>query len=288
MRPLLLFLALTCTFFSCDLINPDEEEPAYVGFDDYIMQTNASQGTASENITELWLYINDNILGVYDAPAEVPVLEKGTVKVSCYPGIRNNGNSTTRIRYPFYTNYDTIISLSALQTHKINPRFTYRPDITIDFTRNFESGNSFASFGNNQGLFSLTADENKVFEGDKSGYITLGSGQSYLHFKDNNLIQLESGNTIFLEMNYSCNNSFVIGVYTTDGGNTQKNPVITLVPTTSDINGTPTWNKIYIDLGALALANPGADFHELYIEGSRFESTNPQIFLDNLKLVRWT
>jgi len=285
---LLLFISLILTLNSCNLINPDEQEPAYIAFDQYTLNTNSSQGTASENITELWVYINDNMLGAYDSPAEFPVLANGNVKLSCYPGIRNNGISTTRIRYPFYTNYDTIVSLTSLFTHNIAPRFNYRSDITIDFTRNFESGNSFAGFGNNQGVFSVITNANQVFEGDKSGYITLGSTQSYFQFRDNNLIQLESGNTIFLELDYSCNNSFIIGVYTTDGGNTQKNAIITLTPTTSDINGTPFWNKIYIDLGALAIANPSADFHELYFEGSKFESSNPQIFLDNLKLVRWT
>lgn len=288
MRLLLLFLLYTLTLNSCNLINPDEKEPAYIAFDQYTLQATATQGTASHNITELWLYVNDNMLGAYDSPSEVPVLDGGSVRVSCYPGIRNNGISTTRIRYPFYTSYDTIITMTALMTHNLTPRFSYRSDITIDYSRNFESGNSFAGSGNNQGIFSLVTDDSKVFEGDKSGFITLGSTQSYFLFKDNNEIQLESGNTIFLELDYSCNNSFVIGCYSTDGGNTQKNPIITLTPTSPVNSINPTWNKIYIDLGALALANPGADFHELYFEGSKYESSNPQIFLDNLKLVRWS
>jgi hypothetical protein len=283
LRYVSLFCSVIC---SCSLIDPEEEIPCFVEITNYGLEVNSNQGTDSHKISEHWCSVNDNLLGAYDLPSSIPVLEVGHTKVRLQAGIKNNGIGSTRIRYPFYQPYDTIIHAIAGGAVVITPVFRYFDNLHFDASRNFEAGNFLVSYGSNEGISESTTNQDIVFEGNRSGVILLDGDADYFLFKDINSLDLEAGNTIFLEMNYSCNNTFILGSYVTTGGIAKKTPLITITPTTS-ASASPVWNKIYIDLGALALGNPNASGHELYFEGVKSEADNPRIYLDNLKIVRW-
>jgi hypothetical protein len=283
----LLYVSLLCSIIcSCQLIDPKEEWPCFVEMSNYGLEVNSNQGTDSHKISEHWCSVNDNLLGAYDLPCSIPVLESGSTKVRVQAGIKNNGVGSTRIRYPFYQPYDTIINAGAGESVTVTPVFQYFDNLQFDASRNFEAGNFLVSNGSNDGVSESTTNQDIVFEGNRCGVILLDGDANYFLFKDINALDLDAGNTIFLEMNYSCNNTFILGSYVTTGGIAKKTPLITITPTTSAAT-IPTWNKIYIDLGALALGNPNASGHELYFEGAKSEANSPRIYLDNLKIVRW-
>ncbi len=271
---------------SCNLINPDEQEPAFVQVGDYQLTTQAGQGTASEKITEMWLYSNDNIVSITPNGSSTPLLNKGKTKISVRAGIKNNGASDMRIYYPFYAPYDTVLQLSSLEHHTIHPRFTYYENVNIDASRNFESGSNFLEVsGVNQGLFEWINDPAVVFEGTKCAKASLTGDQQILFFKDNNPIDIASGNTVFLEMNYSCNQPFIVGISSIVGSTTHTNDMV-IINGTND-GSTPHWNKIYIDLGPVGILYPQATQHEIYIYCKRTGADPAIIYLDNLKLVSW-
>jgi hypothetical protein len=87
-----------------------------------------------------------------------------------------------------------------------------------------------------------------------------------------------------MEMDYSCNNTFSVGVYVLE--NAVKVPILYLTPTQSGSDGFPNWNKIYIDLGMVAKQYPSATDYKLYIECSRNEASVPVIYLDDIKIVK--
>ncbi len=271
----------------CDAFNPDEQEPSFISISDYELTTTPLEGTSSSAITELWVYVNGDVEGVYDIPASIPVLRAGNNTVSVFAGIKNNGISSTRIRYPFYASYDTVLNLQPMQTYNIQPHFRYFSNAVIEFDRDFQSGNFFQPGPNNLGSFELIIDDNIAVDGGKCGKYSLNATNGYMHFIDDHELIMESGNTVFLEMDYSCNNTFSLGVYTIDNNDQVKNQIIYLTPTTVDSGMNPTWNKIYIDMGLVASYNPNAEFHKIFFECASNESTTPTIFLDNLKIVNW-
>jgi hypothetical protein len=274
-------------FTGCNVINPDEQEPSFVFIDDFSLYSNTNQGTPTYAISDLWCYSNSDIRGIFTTPAQVPLLDRGSTKLTVYAGIKNNGIGSTRIRYPFYAKFDTILDLQPLQTYHIKPRFEYSSSAQVDVVRNFESGNFFVAGPNNQGSMELIVDGDIAVDGNKCGKYSLTSDQNYLHLIDGNQLQMQSGNTVFLEMDYSCNNTFALGVYTVVNGSTEKNPIIYLTPTTTDSGDNPTWNKIYIDFGPAASSYPNAISHSIYIESLSNETTTPTIYLDNMKIVNW-
>jgi len=277
------FLALT--FHSCDIINPDEQVPAYVNIDSFTFTAGAAQGTSSSNITDMWVYANGDIQGVFAVPSTVPVLRKGNTDVLVFAGIKNDGISSTRIKYPFYTVFDTTLNLEETKSHTIHPHFRYADGVNIDTSRDFESFQAGSS--NDGGIMTGINDPAIAFEGSECAKAYIEPGGSFLQFVDDGTLSIPSGTAVFLEMDYSANNLFSLGVLSLDDGDLDKHPIIYITPTTTDAGTLPTWNKIYIDLGQIGLDYPNAAYHRLYIECYPSESTSPTLFFDNLKIVRW-
>jgi hypothetical protein len=288
LKPIVFFITASILFLQgCDIINPKEKEPAYLYIPSFTFQSNLNQGTSSEAITEVWVYADDQSLGVFDLPAKIPILDLGTSNIRVFAGIKNNGISNTRIRYPFYAPFDTTLTISAFEIDTLVPHFTYYNQVVIS-EKGFESGNFLVQAGTNNGTFSVTNQANQVFEGNRSGWGHIDAGLSHLYYKDDENLFYQSGNNVFLEMNYSSNNTFSVGFITTTGGIASKNVALIINPSSSGDGLAPVWKKIYIDFGYVLQQNPTAQFHELYIESIPANATTPvNIFIDNLKWVTW-
>lgn len=264
----------------------DDVLPAYIQADSFSFTTQSIQGSNSEGISELWCYANGNILGVVDTPVSLPLLQTGSQTITIFPGIKNNGMGTSRIRYPFYTSYDTTINVVPGETFRLNPRFYYLSSALIDATRNFEAGNSFAATSSNDGTMELLNDPLLAASGVRCVRMSLPAASGLISYLDENNIALSAGNVAFMEMDYSCNNTFVVGVYVVQDGNSTKLPVLFLTPTQATGLDQPQWNKIYMDLGMIASQYPSADGFRLYVECTREEAAVPLIFIDDIKIVK--
>ncbi|HZF99546.1 MAG TPA: hypothetical protein VEY71_01015, partial [Chitinophagales bacterium] len=111
--PVLLVL-LVCS--GCDLINPAEPVPAYIDLRDPELVIPASQagtqGSASEKISNTWLFLNNRPLGVFNRTGHIPVIGDGENMITAVAGIMENGVAAVRVIYPFYTTDTTIAVLS--------------------------------------------------------------------------------------------------------------------------------------------------------------------------------
>ena len=71
----LTYLFLLLLFFSCEKVDPNNI-PANIKINDITLT-----GSSTENITDAWIYINDQLQGVYEIPALFPVLNIGSHKL---------------------------------------------------------------------------------------------------------------------------------------------------------------------------------------------------------------
>ncbi len=272
--------AVACNRFDEDPI------PSYLKTESFSLSTQPLQGSSSSSISELWFYSDGNILGVVDTPVALPLLESGMHTITVFPGIKNNGMGTSRIKYPFYTSFDTTLQFVPGETYTIEPRFAYTSSAIIDATRNFEAGNTFIESSNNNGIIELLNDPLLAASGVRCARMKLPAGATLLSYIDEENISLEAGEVAFLEMDYSCNNTFVVGVYVITGGNSIKVPVLYLTPTQSTDGSVPDYNKIYMDLGMIASQYIAADDFRLYVECTREEAAVPTIYMDDIKIVK--
>ena len=71
----LTYLFLLLLFFSCEKVNTNDI-PANIKINDIPLS-----GNSTENITDAWVYINDQLQGVYELPSQFPILNIGTHKL---------------------------------------------------------------------------------------------------------------------------------------------------------------------------------------------------------------
>jgi len=283
----IVYLSLALFTASCNFINPDEKEPAYIYIDQFSFSTDPGEGTENQKFTEIWAYANDQVVGVYDVPAMIPIVHEGNTNLSFFAGIKNFGLSDSRIIYPFVKGYRLTKNLKPLQIDTIRPSFAYFDDLSINQKDWDLTTPSIIGLNSNQGELLIEDDPTKVFEGNRCGYFRLPSGGTNLSFKDDENLDLESGVITFLELNYSCNNKFAVGLSVREGSIDRRSLISIINPTTSSTSS-PQWNKIYIDLGLVIRDNPSASFFEVYFESVPDTPGNAiDLYLDNMKIIHF-
>ena len=131
-------LLLLCFGFSgCD---KEESIPAYIHIPKIILNTNAdgSEGSNAHDILDAWVYINNKLIGAFELPATIPILSSGKQQLTIVAGVKNNGFTAQRIRYPFYKAYDTDIELVPANVDTVVPVFSYYESLSFQWLEDFE------------------------------------------------------------------------------------------------------------------------------------------------------
>lgn len=252
----------------------DDDIPSYLyipAMDVFV--TDPLQGTTSSNIPDVWVYVNDEIQGIYQLPVTLPVRATGTTKLTLSPGILANGISTTRVQYPFYT--DTIMyrDLVAGQTDTLYPAVTYRAATQYLLVEDFENGNEFSNI-------SRINDAANVFEGNSSGQMIIDTNRN-TRIVTNTKFQVnqEDGVIVFVELDYKSSHTMQAGIIATS--NTQGSFVITKV----NISPKDEWNKIYLNFTP-EINNTLAYEFQFFLQVNEQGSTDDiNIYIDNVKIL---
>ena len=279
-----LIASISLLIGSCSKDKYEATVPAYVTINSIDFTTNySSQGSASNNITDAWVYVNDDLVGVFELPSTFPILRTGNVKLAVYGGIKDNGISTSRARYIPYDPHVVQVDLVAGETIEIQPTITYNSDVQFTWMEDFE--NASLSFlytaGSDTTVFKQT---NEVKEGAFSGEVYLKNDMDFFEATSIGYSNLpKDGTPVYLEMDFKTTETTVIGLYL-DG---TQYAVVNLNPTTE-------WKKIYVNMTDLVNSPVGRGASEIKVffgiqdtQTNPFDADNPQIHLDNLKLIHF-
>lgn len=276
MRKVFVYLSLLLIYTSCEIINPEEEVPGYITID----RINLAAESNPLGITDAWVYIDGNLQGVYEIPAEFPVLEKGLHEISILAGIKVNGISATRSWYPFYEPYTIEADISEAKI-ELDPVIDYEDDIYFMWEENFENiGISLDTAPSSD--TSIVYYDVDPFAGNYSGGIFLQPGHIYFEsITTNNYPDLpRDSKPVFLEMNYKNDIEFFVGMYILEDGSLKSQSLI-------QINKSEEWNKIYIDLANALTDYQNASSFLYYILAYKDQNDTEKstILLDNLRIV---
>jgi len=103
------FLIFSITFFafiSCNKEKLKAPSAAFIYIPSAQVNTTASQGSNDHNITDTWVYVDEQFKGAYPLGSIIPVVGGGNTKITLFGGIKNNGISATRQSYAFYDDYE--------------------------------------------------------------------------------------------------------------------------------------------------------------------------------------
>ena len=268
---------------SCEKFSGSQEVPAYLKIDSiYITTDYSTQGSASNNITDAWVYVDGQLIGAFEMPCKFPVLQNGIHKVTILPGIKINGISSTRGAYNFYTpinlnakfGIDSVTGLKTLHTtYSTSSNFLWREDfegtsISLDTTtrstvpvKTTAEGSPLTIEGIHSAIM-ITDSTNDFAE-----------VQSHVNF----VIPLSE---VYLELNYNINTITTVGVILTGYSAYIQLPVLNLNVT----NGKA--KKIYIDLTPALNYTTGIDHFRVYFGGFKDSGVKQGIMvIDNVKLI---
>jgi len=263
------YLMILLGFASCKKEDAGDI-PTYLKIDNIALD----EGNTTSNITDAWVYVNDQLQGVYELPAKFPVLEKEIQTVRIKAGIKVNGIASSRIAFPFYTSYFKDITFAPNETKTITPIVSYLDSIDF-FVEDFEG----AGVNIKVTAISETSLLNLVDGDNHYGGGVLTDSLFTFEIATDELKDLpQAGAPVFLELDYKSNTQFLVGVYVNYPQSVVQKDLLW-------INPKQEWNKIYVNLTTTISEGINASSFKVFI-GMRREGEGPnELYFDNLKVV---
>jgi len=273
------------SFNGCYKFQGDQTVPAYLKIDSISLSTYyPEEGSNSQKITDVWAYVDDNLVGVFELPALFPVLEKGKHKLQLYSGIKLNGISSTRVPYPFYLPivYDDFDFYEDSVQVPGNLITEYYPGLTFAWMEDFEGPDiKLDETSISDTVIQRTRDGAFITETSKySGVINLTDDKPiYSAVSFDAYPMPKAGSPTMLELNYKTDNLFNAGLLIQESNQIIKVPLVI-------VNHSDEWNKIYINLGPNLSLHPNATEFKVLIEaGLEQDKQSASIYLDNIKMI---
>ena len=266
-------------FDGCSVFDPAEEIPSYVRIESMSLQINNAviEGTGSQKITDAWVYIDGELIGGFEMPVNIPVLAEGTHQILVLAGIKQNGLSTTRAIYPKYRGWSSTITLTRGEIVTVNPVVQYYPVTNFMWMCDFDQAGT--NINDNFGPWPGRLQEvtgSLAFEGE-SGYVTLTADTNEFYAQSSLAYSFDGAVDIYLELNYACNQNFVVGIYCVE--------TAAYIPWV-EVSGSTSWNKMYIRLNDAVLTQPPGGSYHVYVAMKKDAAVaNPWLAIDELKLI---
>ena len=260
----------------------DGAVPAYVQINSPTV-VDANGRAVSSKITDLWVYLNDQPVGVWEPGKRIPMIADGSANVKVIAGIRKNGITDDRIQYPFYATWQQQVQLVPEQTVTLTPQIHYYDDLNY-WLVDFEIGQRFDTVASTAIMELVPSDSTLIGQGSQNGRITLDPEHSIYRGVSSDAF-FNIGSKAFLEMDYRRDTRLLVGVRFSLAGVQYITPYVYALPT-KRADGSMPWSKIYIDM-----AEPwnvgGALDKRFYIQAALENgATTGTVEVDNIKLVR--
>lgn len=296
MRILFSVALISFLFAGCVKNNQD---PTWIEISEWTLEENPnsanSTGVLTSNITNAWVYMDGDVVGVFELPVKLPLLKDGTHNFKIYPAILNNGISATKKIYPFLESYDITLDLVKNETVSISPTTRYYSNVKFwiedfeDNSPNLVDGNSTIAnlekvkIIDNDPVFNPSINEENFgrIRLDETNYIWVGSTVANNGGLNMNLPR---GQEVYLEIDYHNTNSLTTGVLAIDGSGVAKDNVnIKLNPQDPS---SVKWKKIYIDLREIVSSSTSASYFEFSFKAILDSGkTEGEVNIDNIKAV---
>lgn len=262
------------------------DTPLWLKVDKFQLNENpfaSDQGELTENITDAWVNMDGEILGVFSLPIKIPIIaDEGEHSFVIIPGIKNNGISSTKSRYTLMEPYSVDLTLSKGDTASIAPETQYYDDLTF-WIEDFENINNLKLEESNASLASLgtTNDPNIVEYGNYCGHIELTDDDSLFYaYSSAPLLLPTNGRVVYLEVDFRTSHDLSARFINSTNGVTSDDAIATMRAQDS-----PKWTKIYFNLNELLAVYNQADFYGIALRAIKNKVGPQDIYIDNIKVI---
>jgi hypothetical protein len=272
---------------SCNIVNPPEQTPTYVHIDSFIFNHTSASSVNTHQITNVWVYYNNNPVGAFDLPATVPIIATGSGSLELSPGITIDGlNSLTGV-YPFYAiDTSTLVAQPGKIIDRV-PHTQYYSSVLFHPISNFTSYD-FKSWTDNGNIpFGSTAPighapDSLVEPGySSSGIIQLVAGVTDSSIDSNSIAFVIPTGAAFIEVDYKCDVPIQLGLQANVSG------FSTTPYYLAGIYPSAVWQKFYLSVADFAGQYKGTTYN-LYIRAVLPPGkATGRVLLNNIQLVHF-
>jgi hypothetical protein len=271
-----LFLVL---LVSC---KPEGAVPAYLQLGATQVVSEGGQPVSSK-ITDIWVYLNDQPVGVWEPGSRVPLIGEGPSRLKLVAGVRKDGITDQRIQYPYYATWEQQVQLVPEQTVTVAPVFQYYPELD-QWLADLETGVRFDTLDCTATMTTVASDGTLVGSGARIGRIELDAAHPLYR-------GVSSGDPFygvpvdaFLEVDYRSSTPVLFGARYAQSGVPTMVAYANAVPTAQG-DGSMPWNKIYLNLGS-PMSVLGVSDKRIYLQAELPAGAGSAVVeLDNIKLV---
>ncbi len=284
MKYLYFFVLLSFGLSSCVKNNP---LPVWLEINNWTLNANPvpgdPPGALTHNFSDVWVYIDGKVIGVFEVPCKIPVLVSGSCKVALYPAFKNNGLASTKKIYPFTEPYEVTMDLAEGETYTFNPTTRYYSN-TQFWIEDFDDNTVKLIKDATVSTAEMTVESSNGPWGNY-GHIALNSAQSlWVGITEPALSLPKSGAEVYLEFDYKNTNSILTGMIEIQNGAQVDHGGFTVSKQTSDVK----WKKIYIDLKDVVSNTPSGVSYKQYLRMLLDEGlSSSEVYIDNIKVVHF-
>jgi len=292
-NPLLIVVVALSLISSCSKEQFKADTPSYLQIKAIDLETESSEGSDSQKITDAWVTMDGIFLGAFEIPCTVPILADGEHEFSIRAGIKANGISATRIRYPFYNVCELYygnssepvierkLSLYRDSTITVTATTSYTDKTNFLFVESFEdAGIIMEPSSDSDTTLQKTYSDSLVFEGYGSGLVELDSVNDFFELMSSEFVSINSiYNPTMLELNYKCDHSFKVGIAMKSAETGEISRFEAL-----HIDSSYVWNKIYVHMTNQVNLGSSADEYGVFLGMQKnVNNETATFYFDNIK-----
>ncbi len=271
----------------CKKLNKEEPRAAYIHLNvPTLTDMDGRDISTTARISDLWLLDEAKLIGTFEYPTTVPLLQYDSLTVSVFGGVRENGISNTRLPYPFFESYGKRIELKAGEVTEIRPEFKYKANTKVAFQANGEGRDRhlIAGNGNRAAIGRIGGADSLVYAGDSAAIVILNTELNYLEATSTEFLNLPANNPVWLEVVFRSDVFVTVGldVYYTGQNGIRKSKVV--------LNSSPDeWNRVYINFTNEVSEEAGQKvlFKPFFIATLGEGQTSGRILLDNVRILHF-
>ena len=284
MRLVVQVFSLFILVSSCVKNNPD---PSWLEVNEWQLNSNIDlsglEGELTESITNAQVYIDDQLIGIFEVPFRIPILKTGAVNVKVYPVVINNGISATKKLYPFLERYEIDAELVQNEDLVINPVTNYK-SITNFWVEDFEDiNNSIENDQTSLATLQLSNENLTAFNGNFYGKVVLNEVDTTWVGNTTDQLAIPKGSECYLEIDYYVTNDLYTGLLFVSPSVISNNVNVRL---NGQAPENVVWKKIYIELKELISSSPNnTQFLQTFTAFLDEGKTEGLICIDNIKVL---
>lgn len=258
----------------------ENDVPVYINIPSFSFTTTTGQGTASQKISDVWVYVDGASLGAYQLPARFPFVGTGKHEFLLFAGIRNNGVRSNPVIFAGTKTFSTTLDLKAGDDVTIRPTTTYIDDVKIWLNEDFERTNTFTINRDNNANTAFTTVSDG-FEGNGAA-ISLSKANSIIEKATAIKAQLpDNAQSSIIELHYKTESPLAVGILGSSSVFLNGDVFYKII-----LSPNQTWNKTYIDVTKEAKNLRTKDFQVIFRSILPDSLDKARILIDNVKLIQ--